>query len=241
VGWLPAAVGTERGALPAPAALTAIAAAGFAAVLVLPEIASALPRGDDPEPNATQLAVTSAAVLWLTGAYLYVAARRAGLGTAWLVLAFTYNAAIVMVKFILSPASFQHRSQTTLAGYIWVGLAVMLFYGAGLAAVFLTARRQRVGGSWSWASKAGLVVALVVFAMASRYVAAVALGQAASDYLDRASSGAGLWLPALIAGASLAAVAAFDRASDLQAALRIGLALIVVYHLLWALFMLRLF
>ena len=69
----------------------------------------------------------------------------------------------------------------------------------------------------------------------------IVLGEAASDYLDRVFSGSGWWLPAFIAAASLAAVAAFDRAAHLQAALGIGLGLIVVYHALWVLFMLRLF
>lgn len=227
--------------VPAPAALAAIAVAGVAGVLVLPEVAPALPRGGDPEPNATQLAITSAGLLALTATYLYLAAREASLDTAWLVLAFTYNAAIVVVKFILSPASFHQTPESELTDYLAVGLAVMLLYGAGLIAVFLVARRQRAAGSWSSTAKAGLVVALVLFAMASRYIAAVVLGEAASDYLDRVFSGTGWWLPAFIAAASLAAVAAFERATDLPAALRVGLALIVLYHVLWAIFMLRLF
>ena len=237
----PALAAAGPGALPAPAALAAVALAGVVAVLVLPEVASSLPRGGDPEPNATQLAVTSAVLVALTAAYLYVAAQSASLGTTWLAPAFAYNAAIVVVKFILSPASFHRTSESELTDYLAVGLAVMLLYGAALIAVFLVARRQRATGSWSWTAKAGLVVALVVFAMASRYIAAVVLGEAASDYLDRVFSGTGWWLPAFIAAASLAAVAAFERATDLPAALRVGLALIVLYHVLWAIFMLRIF
>jgi hypothetical protein len=221
--------------------LVAIALAGVAAVLLLPEVASSLPRGDDPEPNAAQLAVTASVLVALTAAYLYVASQSAGLGTTWLALAVTYNAVIVVVKFILSPASFLRNEQAELAEYLWVGVAVMVLYVAALVAVFLMARRYRAAGGWPWTAKAGLVVALLVFAMGSRYLAAIVLGEAASDYLDHVFSGSGVWLPAFIAGASVAAIAAFDRAENLPAALGTGVALIVVYHGLWVPFMLRLF
>jgi len=236
-----ALAGAGRTALPAPAALAAVALAGLAAVLLLPEVASALPRGGDPEPNATQLAVTSAVLVALTAAYLCAAAASAGLGTVWLAWAFAYNAVIIVVKFILSPASFRRNSQAGLAEYLGVGVTVMLLYIAAVIAIFLMARRQRASGVWPWTAKAGLVVALLVFAMGSRYVAAVVLGEAAGDYLDHVFSGAGVWLPALIVAASVAAVAAFDLATDLRAALGTGIALIVLHHVLWVPFMLRLF
>jgi len=148
---------------------------------------------------------------------------------------------IVVVKSILSPASFRRNEQAELSNDLGVGVTVMLLYIAALVAVFLMARRYRVAGGWPLPAKAGLVIALLVFAMVSRYVAALVLGEATGDYLDHVFSGAGVWLPALTAVAAATAAVAFDRAPDLPAALGIGVALVVVYHALWVPFMLRLF
>ena len=80
---------------------------------------------------------------------------------------------------------------------------------------------------------------------------ALALGRAASDYLRDVFLGAGLWLPAMIGAAALAAVAAFDRAAhppagldpaaSLRTTLAVGLALLAVYQGLWVVYMLQLF
>lgn len=106
---------------------------------------------------------------------------------------------------------------------------------------------------WAWPSKLGVVLGLLVFAIVSRAVAAVALGRATADYLEHLFTGAGLWLPALIVAASWLAVEAFDRAAHadgqngsapdaaLRTAFGAGFALVAVDHALWVVFMLGLF
>lgn len=224
---------------------------GLVAVLVLPEAASLLPLGDRPEPNETQLALTSLGVLLLTGAYLYATSNVTGLSAGWAGLAFGYNAAIVVVKFIFSPASYYNSPGTALSEHLGVGVAVLALYAAALTVIYAVARRNQHPRRWAWPSKVGLVLAVVVFAMVSRSVAAVALGRTASDYLEHIFAGAGLWLPVLIIAASWLAIEAFDRAAhgseawapdaSLRTAFGTGLALLVVYHGLWVVFMLRLF
>ncbi len=205
--------------VPAPWALFAIALLGLVAVIQLPEMASLLPYGDRPEPNEAQLAVTALGLIALTAAYLYVAWNVARLSPAWAGLTFAYNAAIVVAKFILSPAALHNAPGTTLAQHLWVGMAVLLLYAGGLAVVYAVALRNRSPGTWSWSSKAIVVVGLLAFALVSRYVVALALGRAASDYLRDVFLGAGLWLPAMIGAAALAAGAAFDRAAHPPAGL----------------------
>ncbi|MGI9079683.1 MAG: hypothetical protein ACR2GF_02470 [Acidimicrobiales bacterium] len=234
--------------LPAAAVL-----AVFGAVLVgvVPEVASVLPWGNRPEPNAAQLAATTVGILMLTGAGLWWVARSMTASPAWLALTVAYNSGIVVVKFILSPAAYRSITETSLAQYVWVGVGVMVLYAAGLMAVYLVAMRNRAPREWSRASKLGLIVGLLAFAMASRFLASLALERAAADYLGHVFSGAGLWLPALIVVVSLLAVEAFDvaahpgpggdGAAGLQASLVTGLGLIAVYHALWALYMVRLF
>ena len=237
--------------VPAPWALFAVAILGLVAVIQLPELASLLPYGDRPEPNEAQLAITALGLIALTAAYLYVAWNVARLSPAWAGLMFAYNAAIVVAKFILSPAALHNAPGTTLAQHVWVGMAVLVLYVAGLGTVYAVALRNRAPATWSWSAKAIVVVGLLAFALVSRYVVALALGRAASDYLRDVFLGAGLWLPAMIGAAAVAAVAAFDRAAhppagiDPTAALRttlaVGLALLAVYQGLWVVYMLQLF
>ncbi|MEA2843365.1 MAG: hypothetical protein QOJ69_1036, partial [Actinomycetota bacterium] len=237
--------------VPAPWALAAAAFLGLAAVIQLPELASLLPYGDRPEPNEAQLAITALGLIALTGAYLYVAWNVVRLSPAWAGLTFGYLAAIVVAKFILSPAALHNAPGTTLAQHVWVGMAVLVLYVAGLGTVYAVASRNRSPRTWSWSSKAVVVVGLLAFALVSRYVVALALGRAAADYLRDVFLGAGLWLPAMIGAAALAAVAAFDKAAhppagvDPAAALRttlvVGLALLAVYQGLWVVYMLQLF
>lgn len=240
-----------RPVVPAPGLLALCALLGLAAVLLLPETASVLPWGDRPEPNEAQLAVTSLALQVLTGAYLYAVHNFTGLSAAWGALAFGYNTAIIAVKFILSPASYYNSAETTLSHHLWVGIGVMLLYVAALAVIYAVARRHQHPRRWAWASKLGLVLTLLVFAIVSRHVAAVVLGRAATDYLEHVFAGAGLRLPVLIVVASWLAIEAFDRAAHrpdssgpdgfLGIAFGTGLALIALYHGLWVVFMLRLF
>ncbi len=237
--------------LPAPWALAAVAFLGLVAVVQLPELASLLPYGDRPEPNEAQLAITALGLIALTAAYLYVAWNVARLSPAWSALTFAYLAAIVVAKFILSPAALHNAPGTTLAQHVWVGMAVLVLYVAGLGTVYAVAGRNRAPRTWSWTSKAILVVGLVAFALVSRYVVALALGRAVADYQRDVFLGAGLWLPAMIGAAALAAVAAFDTAGhppaglDPAAALRttlvVGLTLLAVYQGLWVVYMLQLF
>jgi hypothetical protein len=242
-----------RAFVPPGWALAAFVLLGLLAVHFVPGLASAFPRGDEPEPNPTQLALTALAVVVLTAAYLSVLNRpAAGWTVAALALVFGYNAGIVVLKFVLSPAAYHNSPDTTLGEYLWIGLGVMVIYGAGLLGVHAVARRNRAPATWSWASKLTVVAGVLVFALLSRLVAAVILGRATEDYLRGVFRGGGWWLPAMVVGVTMLAVEAFDRAGHavadgdqaavrLRAALLVGLTLIVLYHGLWVAFMVRLF
>lgn len=251
MAWRPPFAGeVMRPLVPEPRVLALCALVGLAAVLFLPDTASVLPWGDRPQPNEAQLAVTSLAVQALTAAYLYAVHNTTGLSAAWGILALAYNTAVIAVKFVLSPASYLNSPETTLAEHLWVGITVMLLYLVALAVIHAIACRNQHPPRWAWPSKLALVLALLTFAILSRYVAAVVLGRAASEYLAHVFAGAGLWLPLFIMVASWLAIEAFDRAARapeyrgpdaLRTALGAGMALIALYHGLWVVFMLRLF
>jgi len=237
--------------VPAPWALAGLAAVGAVAVVGLPSLAGVLPRGADPEPNAAQFAVTALGMVLLTAGYLAVVVWTTGLSKAWAALALAYNFGIVVAKFILSPRSFRNTTGTTLSQFLVVGLVIMVFYGAALWAISAVALRHRHPRAWPWTSKALVVAGVLAFAMASRYLAVLAIGTRTAEYLRRVFGGSGLFLPVVVVVAAILAVESFDQApapreagedgAAVRASLRIGLALVLVYHGLWALYMNRLF
>lgn len=220
----------------------ALLGVGLAWVVLAPELATALPYGDRPEPNAVQFALTALGPMFLTGLYLWTSARRLGDRSGWFPLAWAYNSVIVVIKFILSPTAYGNTPTATLGEFIWVGLVAMVFYVVGLFVIVTVARRSRPPGpGWTRPSKLGVVAALIVLAVAARSVAAVVLGSGAEDYFRNVYSGAGVLLPLFVGVTALLAVDAFDRAADLGRAFRDGFALILVYHGLWVVSMVRLF
>jgi len=214
--------------------LTLLAVLGLGWVLLAPELAPALPYGERAEPNAAQFALTAFGLVLLTGAYLRWSAVGLGDGSGWWPWAWAYNSAIVVIKFILSPAAYRNTPTTSLGEFVWVGLVAMVFYVVGLVIVFhAAAHRPR--------SKLAVVAVLVVVAVAARWVAALVLGAGGEEYFRHVYRGAGVLLPLLVAATAYLAVEAFDRAAERGRALQDGFALILVHHLLWVVVMVRMF
>jgi hypothetical protein len=118
-----------------PVALLIFTLASAAAVALLPHIAQAFGNGD--QPSLLQLALTGLVMIGLTTVLLGYASKIVGLSRAWLILALTYNAMIILVKFVLSPASLYSQTITlgigsfdpnNSSGFILVELIVMLLY-----------------------------------------------------------------------------------------------------------------
>ena len=221
---------------PTPVWLLGFLILGGAAVLGLPEIAAELPHPGRTEQ--AQYATTCLGLLLLAGIYVYLVARSVGLDRAWVSWTLLYTAGLLIVKFILSPTSFQRTPGTSLQGFVTTGIVVMPLYLAALVLIRQIARHN--SGSWRISSKLGVAGALAAAAVATRLVVAFVLGTAA-EYTDDLL-GVGLILPAVVAIAAYAVMESFDRAGvNLESAFRVGLALVVSTHLLWALYMYRLF
>lgn len=221
---------TEGDRSRALAPLPALVILGLGAVWALPSLGASLPWETDPEPNASQLAASAFGIVVLTAGCLWMVARASAWPTRPAALTFAYLAAIATVKFILSPASFHNTEDAELSTYLWLGLVVMVLYLIALTGIYRMAGR----------SKAVTLGAVLVFAVASRYVAALVLGRDVGDYLGDVFGAGGLWLLVLLGGAALAAVECFRQPRP-ALSFRTGAAVIVVYHALWALYMLRLF
>lgn len=223
--------------VPAPGALLGFLILGGLAVWALPELAKELPH-----PGRTEQARYAAAclgVLILTGAYAsVVATTQRDLDRAWMIPTVIYGAGLAIVKFILSPTAFELSTGTSLGGFVTAGLAVMPVYIAAMALIYTLADRRK--GRWSLSSRVGLSVGFAVAAVVTRFLVAMVLGTA-DQYLDD-FFWRGLVLPLVVAIASFAVSASFDRSgSALRQALHTGFVVIVTHHLLWILYMYLLF
>lgn len=221
----------------ASAALAGFAALGAFAVLALPEIADDVPhpgRGDQASYALTALGVAIA-----TSAFVYVSAavRGGGLERAW-APAVAYGSGLAIVKFILSPTAFSKSSGVSLGEFVASGVAVVPVY-LGVIAFLYSAASGRPE-PWPPASKLRTAVLLGALAVASRYAVSLVLGTA-SEYV-RSLAGTGLVLPVVVALASLAVMEAFDRARpSTRTAAGEAVAIVLVQHALWVVYMYRLF
>ncbi len=224
--------------------------AAILAVVFIPELASELTAGSERQERAAQFAATSVALLACTAGYLCALALRAGLDARWALLTLGYGALLVIIKFILSPAAFDATPQASLAEYVGVGLVVMVFYCLALALVYALAQRVSPEAAWSRMSKVRVAAGLVLLSILGRVVAVAVVGAPGGDYLHHVFSGAGLILPVAVGVAVVLVVEAFDRArrrsvggpdDALRISLGVGVSIVLVYHALWVVYMVRLF
>ncbi|MFN2525480.1 MAG: hypothetical protein ABR505_04360 [Actinomycetota bacterium] len=232
-----ATVERRQSPLPAPGAFLIFLVLGVGAVLTLPAVADAIPHPGRPEQ--AQYAATCLGVLTSTCIYVYLVARgNSVLGRAWISWTLVYGGALAIVKFILSPTAFQTSSGASLGAFVGAGLVVMPLYLGALGLMYVLAVRRR--GEWPFSSKLGVGVGLALVAVATRFVVAFFLGTS-TQYLEDLV-GVGLILPLVVCLASLAVMESFDRArASLRTALNVGIAVVIAQHLLWTIYMYRLF
>jgi hypothetical protein len=218
------------------------------AVLVLPELATHLPWGDDVVPNQTQLALTAAGIAASTIVVVYVFAAEHRYGWTWFGFASLFGVLLAAVKFVLSPASLHNTPDATLNEYVRVGLVVAVFYFLALGIVNWFARRQLAIGSWSMWQSAVLVVLVASLGVVARYVAVEVLDVSSVDYLRHVFAGAGWYLPIgllllVVTGLAFFHAATHDQQPQraVRNSFRIGAWMIATQHAVWVVYMVELF
>lgn len=212
-------------------------ALGLLVVVTLPTLAYHVPHPG--RIGQAQYSATAAGVLALTAIYVYVVAKtQPALDKTWMSWTLLYGSGLVIVKFLLSPAAFERSSTTSLVAFVSSGLAVMPLYLAALALLHVLVGRSE--GKWSLPSKLGTAAGLALGAVVTRLVVAFILGTA-SEYIENLF-GIGLIMPAVVAIASFAVMGSFEAAGhSLRFGLGVGVAMVVSQHLLWVVFMYRVF
>ena len=218
------------------------------AVLVLPDVATHLPSGDDTVPDQAQLALTAAAIAASTIVVTYLFAAEYRYDWAWFGFAALFGSLLACIKFVLSPASLHNTPNATLDEYVRVGLVVAVFYFIALAVVNAFARRQLAIGSWSMLQSIVLVIAVASLGFVARYVAVEVLDVSSADYLRHVFSGAGWYLPAGLALLVITGLALFHAAvrhpqpeKAIRNSLRVATWILLVQHGVWVIYMVELF
>lgn len=216
------------------------------AVLLVPGLGHGFTGDSSQLKQSTRFALTALVLIGTSAAYLLWVAHSAGLGHAWFGLMLGYNSLIVVVKFVLSPSAYQATTKASLGQFLAIGLVVMAFYLLALGILRAVARRAARAGGWSWRLRIVLLAGVAVVATSARFVAVPLVGAPAALYLRHLFSGAGLILPAVLLLMGLLAILAFQAATSartglvgLSTTVRAAAALLVAYHGLWVLFMVR--
>jgi len=193
----------------------------------------------------------AAAVIWACSVgYLYLVWRNNSLPGGWIIMMAAYNLMIVVIKFVISPSVFS-RSETSLGQFLGIGLGVGLLYFAGLGVVALGVRWSSRHGIVPWPWKIGMVAAVGIIATVARSLIHAIPTRATSQYLSALFSwGGGVLLLLLLLAATLA-IQAFEYGSrealdgsgrtGNAVTLRTASLLLLTYHALWVIFMVRLF
>jgi hypothetical protein len=227
-----------------------LALIALAAVLFLPNLRAGHSGENLRIRQSVQFALTGLIVIACTTAYLWSIARATPLGRPWFAPMLSFGALMVAVKFILSPSAYRISGGDSLGRYLGVGLVVMVFYLLAPLTMFVLARRYEASRRWSWPVRVLLFCVVACLAAIARFAAAPFVGARASQYLHHVFSGAGLILPVALALMAILVIAAFERGMAVSRSsgfhgvtvtFTAAALLIVVYHALWVIFMVRIY
>ncbi len=232
-------------------AIMLYAGLGTLAVNLLPAILSGSTLTSNTRPV---LYLTAFSLIGLTGLALWITKDALELDTKWWRYAFAYSSLIVLIKFVVSPAGFIGRSNASFTQLLLTAGFVMLLYLLGFWLVYayftkqLPIKPKNSGGKLAGEEQKLIFtsVAFLVINFARLIVQRLPLPgiSGGSNYLKAIYGYQGLALSALVFLAVLTAVEAFDQVksnhTQLKGFLWVGVELIIINHILWAIFMSRL-
>lgn len=228
------------------AALTGFAAigAGFVAIIPTYNLSQYLSWISTDE-RRLKLGITAYVLFVLTALVLWAARMVLKLPVSWFLYALMFNGLIVFIKFISSPNTYGDIASSTLvATAIGVGVlyiiglwGIYLFFQGKLLKTLHTAKKNSEEQKFLFAI--GLFVfvnflRIVVFSLPPLAETTTA------NYLSSVFQGGGLILSVILFLIIFGAVEAFDQAKHNKFTLRnaflLGVSMLVIYHVLWAIF-----
>lgn len=233
--------------VPVPRMLGAFAGGCLLSVLAIPALGSLL-TGDEAGQGLPVLIVTWAAVAGLSGAYLFPVSGVLGFSRDWFRYGWGCLAALQLILFVAMPLSFRGRD---LGGtdYLVVGTASVILALLVFGQIAKAARRYLPPRGWPARAKLTMAGLAGFAGLLARLLTAAVLG---GDLLPAVFDEVGLLTIAAAGLSGYSLAEALDRSTRpprvaaegralIAKTIRIGVALLVVLHLAWFLYLSRIF
>ncbi len=234
--------------VPVPRMLGAFLAGGLVAALAIPALYNLMAGRQDP-PSVVVLFLIWIVMIAISGAYLFPMSVVLGFRRDWYRLGLGCLAALELILFVLLPMAFSGQKNLGIAGHASVGAASLVLALVVFGQIAKAARRYAAGTGWPVQLKAAIALIAGVAGLLAQVVSGLLLG------LDPAASilsteGVATVLVSALSGYSLAEaldrstrqpMVAVEGRSLIAKTIRIGVGLLMALHLIWFVYVERIF
>jgi hypothetical protein len=234
--------------VPVPRMLGAFALGGLLAVVAIPAVGGLLSDKTDG-PSVLVLVATWLVMAVVSGAYLFPMSVVLGFSRDWYRFGLGCLALLELILFVLIPLSLTGEKDLGTAGYAGVGVASLLLALLVFGQIAKAARRYVALNGWPVQAKAAMAAIAAVAGLLAQVVTALLLG---NDPLGTVLTTEGISIVVASALSGLSLAEALDRAtrpplvavegkSLVANTIRIGVGLLLALHVIWFIYLLRIF
>ena len=228
--------------------LAAFFVGGLIAAVAIPAIGGLLSDATD-SPSPLVLFATWLAVTVISGAYLFPMSVVLGFRRDWYRFGLGCLALLELILFVLIPLSLAGQDDLGTAGHAGVGVASLLLSLVVFGQIAKAARKYVAGSGWPAQVKGAIAGVAAVAGLLAQVVTAILLGNdPAGSVLSR--EGVAVLVASALSGLSLAEgldratrppLAAVEGRSLVAQTIRVGVGLLLALHLIWFVYLWRLF
>ncbi|HEX2148866.1 MAG TPA: hypothetical protein VHI31_01635 [Actinomycetota bacterium] len=242
------AASDTNSAVPVPRMLAAFFVGALLAAVAIPAIGELL-SGATGSPSPAVMFATWLAVTIISGAYLFPMSVVLGFRRDWYRFGLGCLALLELILFVLIPLSLAGQDDLGTAGHAGVGVASLLLALVVFGQIAKAARKYVAGNGWPVRAKAAMAGVAAVAGLLAQVVTAILLG---NDPAGSALSieGVAILVASALSGLSLAEgldratrppLVAVEGRSLVAKTIRVGVGLLLALHVVWFVYLWRLF
>lgn len=232
--------------VPVPRMLGAFAVGGLAVAVALPAIGG-LFSGDARGPSTPVLVATWLAMAIISGAYLFPMSVVLGFRRDWYRFGLGCLALLELILFVLLPLSLASEENLGPLEYAAVGIASLLLALVVFGQISKAARKFVAGSGWPVQAKLAMAAVAAAAGLLAQAVLSL-LGDSVVTLLSVegisilvASALSGLSLAEALDRSTRAPLVAVEGRSLIAKTIRMGVGLLLALHLIWFVFLWRIF
>lgn len=234
--------------VPVPRMLGAFALGGLLAAVAVPALGGVLSDRTDG-PSVLVLVATWLVMTTVSGAYLFPMSVVLGFRRDWYRFGLGCLALLELILFVLIPLSLTGEEDLGTAGHAGIGVASLLLALVVFGQIAKAARRYVALNCWPVQAKGAMAAVAAVAGLLAQVVTALLLG---NDPVEAVltTEGISIVLASALSGLSLAEgldratrppLVAVEGKSLVAKTVRIGVGLLLALHLIWFLYLGRIF